>query len=78
MNGTLRFLVVVAVTAVALWLLWTPYRDAIHQIDHQLHNNGGAQAADDLPRPHRRTNCTGSIWSNHLGCGPALREDGRR
>jgi hypothetical protein len=83
-NGTLRLLIVVAAAAAAVWLLWTPYRDAFDQIGQQLRGNGGGAAWDagDMPRRYRRMECTsGSIWSDKLQCGPwrdAPARDGRR
>jgi hypothetical protein len=78
LNGTQRLLVVAVVATVATWIGWPYCRDAMHQIDHQLHNNGGAQAADDTLRPYQRSKCTGSIWSNQIDCGEPPAGHGRR
>jgi hypothetical protein len=71
-RGVMRLLIVIAVTAVAVWLLWTPYRDAFDQVGQQLRSNRGGHSrpADDMPRGYPRKECTGSIWSDKLQCGP--------
>jgi hypothetical protein len=78
LNGNQHLLVVVAAAIVAAWFAWPYCRDAMHQIDHQLHNKGGALAADDTPRPYQRSKCTGSIRSNQIDCGEPPARHGRR
>jgi hypothetical protein len=74
MGGPARLLIVAMGIAIAAWWLVPAYIDAFAEAGRQVGNlhNGSAHArpADDTPRSHRRMECTGSIWSDKLQCGP--------
>jgi hypothetical protein len=74
MGGPARLLIVAVGTAIALWWLGPAYYEAFGELGRQLSNmhNGSANArpAGDTQRSHRRIECTGSIWSDKLQCGP--------
>jgi hypothetical protein len=66
-------LLIIALTAITLGLLWPPYRDGLRKINQTLLTNisSDAQAADDEPRSGVRFRlCPGRILPSDHECGP--------